>query len=61
MKVSKKYKLMILISGVGLLLAGAAGVSLAGLDMVNPVYLPITFNDLIKGFTNPGFEYGAGG
>jgi hypothetical protein len=61
MKVPQKYKLMILILGVGLLLAGAAGVSLAGLDMVNPVYLPITFNDLIKGFTNPGFEYGAGG
>jgi hypothetical protein len=61
MKIPQKYKLMILILGVGLLLAGAAGVSLAGLDMVNPVYLPITFNDLIKGFTNPGFEYGAEG
>lgn len=61
MKFPQKSKLMILMLGVGMLLAAATGVSLAGLEMVNPVYLPITFNDLIKGFTNPGFEYGAVG
>lgn len=47
--------------GVALLLAAATGVSLAGLEMDNPLYLPVTFNDSIKGFTNPGFEYGSAG
>jgi len=57
----RHYKLLILLPLVVLMLALGTNSSQAVRSDLAAAYLPIAFNSHAKGFTNPGFEYGAVG
>lgn len=56
-----KHKLLVLLPAAILMLTVGTKESQAILNDLEAVYLPVAFNSYVKGFNNPGFEYGTQG